>query len=630
MSIESMGRDMRAVPLQPRLNYFELRGNESIKDKIPRYPISEMMNSFEHKSMVNAMINQATSQARNLSKAEELQSQMQTKSIESGIPVNYLQAATGMIPAGLPEEVYAQAEAVRASAVATADRRMVEDSMKIMQQVRADRDMRAQIRATPAPAPLPGHAPGVMGGPIAPMVPHAVMRGGVPSPAPVSETAIDVYAGRGAPVDEASLYVSGPTSPEELDDVSLRRMIQTGIGRVPGGMVSVVHRGGLRLRDGVASVLRMATDRLPGDRGEQLALMDAGRDPEETAHSDALALTAAGVEPRLTRRQRALAAEGNRVLGASPGEGASAPPSAPASASAPPTSYGPENPMLLFGPRTAPEPPQGYQLARRQDMSVLAPQERTSTQVPGRTDMLLGSRGEASEDTAAFKANAQALAGVGLPRPIAFALARVVEYQAANGLSFDDAMRMVGGEAGSVFTTPVERRWLQVFGERIVEVGVQRAAMDATKAAQEIAYEVPIEDDAPSSSARDTRGLDWRRTLYKMPALHFGHLLYKHPDLHKLMDDMIGKNRVTMKHIKDIYDKLQDNEYYREFLNIVRIEIAKNYGDEYYDVMNAPPPQTMTAKTPRMVSSGPSGGGGAIALRSGMPGGRGGSPGTYL
>ena len=99
-----MGRDMRAVPLQPRLNYFELRGNESIKDKIPRYPISEMMNSFEHKSMVNAMINQATAQARNLSKAEELQSQMQTKSIESGIPLNYLQAATGMIPAGLPQQ----------------------------------------------------------------------------------------------------------------------------------------------------------------------------------------------------------------------------------------------------------------------------------------------------------------------------------------------------------------------------------------------------------------------------------------------------------------------------------------------------------------------------------------------
>ena len=90
MSIEHMGKDMRAVPLQPRPNYFELKGNASVKDKIPRYPISEMMNSFEHKSMVNTMINNATALARNICKAEELQSQMQTKSIESGIPMNYL------------------------------------------------------------------------------------------------------------------------------------------------------------------------------------------------------------------------------------------------------------------------------------------------------------------------------------------------------------------------------------------------------------------------------------------------------------------------------------------------------------------------------------------------------------
>ena len=132
-----------------------------------------------------------------------------------------------MIPADLPKEVRTQVEAVRASAVATADRRMVEDSLKIMRQAMADRDVREKIRATPLPAPLPGHAPGMMGGPIAPMVPHAVLRGGVPSPAPVSETALKVYAGRGAPVDEASLYVSGPQSPEELERVSLRRMIQT-------------------------------------------------------------------------------------------------------------------------------------------------------------------------------------------------------------------------------------------------------------------------------------------------------------------------------------------------------------------------------------------------------------------
>ena len=250
-------------------------------------------------------------------------------------------------------------------------------------------------------------------------------------------------------------------------------------------------------------------------------------------------------------------------------------------------------------------------------MGVLARQERTSIQVPGRSDMLLGSRGDASDSVASFRENAQAIAKAGIPRPIAFAIARVEEYREANGLSFEEAMRMVGGQVSN-FSHPVERRWLQVFGERVEEVCVQRAAMDATRAVQEVASETPIQD-APSSSARDTRGLDWRNTLYKVPAWHFGHLLYKHPDVQKLMDDMIGRNRVTMKHIQDIYDKLQDNDFYREFLNLVRIEIAKIYGDQYYSVMDAPPPPTATAKTPRMIRSGTSGGG-AIALRSGVAG----------
>ena len=97
------------------------------------------------------------------------------------------------------------------------------------------------------------------------------------------------------------------------------------------------------------------------------------------------------------------------------------------------------------------------------------------------------------------------------------------------------------------------------------------------------------------------------------------------------MDDMIGKNRETMKNVQDIYDKLQENPFYREFLNLVRMEIAKIYGDQYYSVMeDAPPPPTITAKTPRMIRSGTSGGG-AIALRSGTSSGRPqGMAGTYL
>ena len=243
-------------------------------------------------------------------------------------------------------------------------------------------------------------------------------------------------------------------------------------------------------------------------------------------------------------------------------------------------------------------------------MSVLARQERTSIQVPGRSDMLLGSRGDAS--SASFRENAQAIHKAGIPKPIAFAIARVEEYREANGLSFEEAMRMVGGQVSN-FSHPVERLWLQVFGERVEEVGVQRAAMDATQAVQEGAYETPIED---ASSSRDTRGLDWRNTVYKVPALHFGYLLYQEPDLQKTLNKMVGRNPITMEHVQELYDKLQDNEYYREFLNLVRIQIAKIYGDEYYSVMDAPPPRTMTTKTPRMIRSGASGG--AIV------------PGTYL
>ena len=146
-----MGKDIRAVPLQPRPNYFELKGNASVKDKIPRYPVSEMVNSSEAKSALNAMLNNATAQARDMAKAEELQAQMRTKSIESGLSVSYLEAATGMIPADLPDEARECAEGVRASAVATAERRMMEDSMEIARRAKADRDVREMIRGL-APA----------------------------------------------------------------------------------------------------------------------------------------------------------------------------------------------------------------------------------------------------------------------------------------------------------------------------------------------------------------------------------------------------------------------------------------------------------------------------------------------
>ena len=88
------------------------------------------------------------------------------------------------------------------------------------------------------------------------------------------------------------------------------------------------------------------------------------------------------------------------------------------------------------------------------------------------------------------------------------------------------------------------------------------------------------------------------------------HLLYQHPDLQTLMDRRIGeRSRVTMDDIEDVYDKLQDNSFYRQYLLQVRSEIAKIYGDQYYQVMDELPPPTFTAKVPHMIRSGTSGGG---------------------
>ena len=77
------------------------------------------------------------------------------------------------------------------------------------------------------------------------------------------------------------------------------------------------------------------------------------------------------------------------------------------------------------------------------------------------------------------------------------------------------------------------------------------------------------------------------------------------------MDGRMGENRrVTMKDVQDVYDKLQDNPFYREYLIHCRNQIAKIYGGQYYSVMeDAPPPPTITAMVPRTLRTGSSGGG---------------------
>ena len=66
-----------------------------------------------------------------------------------------------------------------------------------------------------------------------------------------------------------------------------------------------------------------------------------------------------------------------------------------------------------------------------------------------------------------------------------------------------------------------------------------------------------------------------------------------------MMDRLIGVNRSpTMDDVKEIFDKLKENSYYREFLLQIRNEMAKIYGTQFYGLMDDPPPPTVTTKTP--------------------------------
>ena len=85
-----------------------------------------------------------------------------------------------------------------------------------------------------------------------------------------------------------------------------------------------------------------------------------------------------------------------------------------------------------------------------------------------------------------------------------FYIARVNQYREANGVSFDDALRAVGGRIAEN-PQPNERLWPQVFGQRVEEVGVKAAAMSATNAVQ-MATSQPIEGEISREEAM--RGVD--------------------------------------------------------------------------------------------------------------------------
>ena len=80
---------------------------------------------------VQQPLDAATAQARALAQNDELNAKMRAKSIESGIPFSHLEAAAGMIPADLPQELYDRMAAVRLSAISSAERREMDAAARI-------------------------------------------------------------------------------------------------------------------------------------------------------------------------------------------------------------------------------------------------------------------------------------------------------------------------------------------------------------------------------------------------------------------------------------------------------------------------------------------------------------------
>ena len=282
------------------------------------------------------------------------------------------------------------------------------------------------------------------------------------------------------------------------------------------------------------------------------------------------------------------------------------------------TSARPPDLSLLVKPMASSPPTYGPDAPAPPDLSIVP---RSSMKVRGRQDMLLGPPGgEQPEESDAFRADVISIARAGIQREMAFYIARVNQYREANNVSFDEALRAVGGQLAEN-PDPNERLWLQVFGQKVEDVGVSAAATSASDAVMRSARPEgrsggPEAIEGEMSREDSMRGTDWRSTIHKgYPAWHWGYMLYQHPDLRTLMDRRIGQNRrVTMKDVEDVYEKLEDNPFYREYLIRCRDQIARLYGAKYYAVMpTAPPPSTTTELVPRAVRSGSSGG--AITLR---------------
>ena len=550
------------------------------------------------------MINNATAQARNMAKADELQAQVRTKSIESGLPVSYLEAATGMIPADLPDEVRARAEAVRTSAVATAERRMMEDSLEIARQAKADRDAREMIRAL-APAEsgaFRGAAPFEPFGAIAPFVPHAVSAGRVPSARPaggVGSMLASVYGtpGDGTP-DEASLWHSGgPGTPADITGIIRRRVF--GPHPMPGRVYDYASGAAGRGRQAVTDLLSAAAARLTPVDPELPGFMMLG--DSERPHTDALAMDALGVD-------------GNRGLGAAPS-------GAPL-----------ETSVVPYGP------PPGFQPTARHDMLLFGPRAQITSHHEGTRDavgfgtgmlggamygspagpvgaiaggMLGGVAGFAMSRHDHKKAKYEAeidhiMRSAGVSRDMAEYVHKVQTYADEHGMEWRDAAHALGGTYADDSReikdlTREEQLWIQQYTRTADEIGHHAAARSADSVLE-------MHKTHPASSSGAPRASDWRNApMMKEPAQVFAYELYKHPEMRGFVDRVVGSGIPTMENIQEIYESLGDEPMFREDLAAAQAKIVERFGERFV-LMDDVPPQP-AAIVPRMIRSGTSGGG---------------------
>ena len=78
--------------LIPQLSYFEMgTRTKDISNRIPTFPVSETLNSFETKSMLGEMRMQANQQAQAIHKNESQAAMLRLQSSESGTPFQLLQ-----------------------------------------------------------------------------------------------------------------------------------------------------------------------------------------------------------------------------------------------------------------------------------------------------------------------------------------------------------------------------------------------------------------------------------------------------------------------------------------------------------------------------------------------------------